>query len=121
MPRAYSAALMVVAASCAPAGGAASDASARIAPEMRGARFMCPLMMFLRHQVRQVSFHAWQRFREHCLGIGVELLNPRIHNPRLQQYVGVFHRRSPGERAALAVKPFDHVQVLATKIPAYLE
>jgi hypothetical protein len=31
------------------------------------------LVMFLGHQVRQISLHAGQRFSQHGLGIGVEL------------------------------------------------
>src|SRR5437588_2246287 len=74
------------------------------------------LVVFFGDGVSQISFAAWQRFRQHGVGLGIKQRHPRSRGPGFQQYVRIVHRRRPGERIPVAVEAFDHVHVLTVEV-----
>ncbi len=74
IPSAYSAFLITVAASCARAHGAASAPAIKAKQKRRRMiiEFDEILVMLFGHQMRQIVLNARQRFRQRCLGIGVQ-------------------------------------------------
>src|SRR5438552_3164138 len=74
------------------------------------------LMVFLRDGVREVTFAAWLRFRQHRVRLRIQQRHARRRRPRLEQVLGVLDRRGPCERVAVAMEALDHMHVFAVHV-----
>src|SRR5262249_29165317 len=78
------------------------------------------LMVLFRHDVSQVAFAAWLRFRQHRIRPRIQHGDTWRRPPRLEQEVGILHRRGPRQRVSVAPEALDHVHVLPVNIASYL-
>src|SRR5579863_1908556 len=78
------------------------------------------LVMFLGNCVRQISFTAGQRFRQHGIRFGIEQRHSGSGRPGLQQHIRILHGGGPGKRVAVSVETLGYMHVFAVEVAADL-